>query len=236
VKRCGILLAGCLSALWLVGANVHANTITVTNTNDSGPGSLRQAIAGANNGDIINAADVSGSIELSSGELLVNKNLTINGPGAEKLAVENTRLSRVFEIASGEIVTISGLAINNGQAVVGGGIYNAGRLQVMGCSISDNEAGELRENGLGGGIYNATDAEITITNCSINGNEADQGGGIYNAGSMQIASTTVSDNFVGAVSRKKRVSAALSATAEHWTSLTARSPAIRLAAPFKAAA
>jgi hypothetical protein len=33
------------------------------------------------------------------GELLVNKDVTINGPGAEKLSVENTRSSRVFEIA-----------------------------------------------------------------------------------------------------------------------------------------
>jgi hypothetical protein len=199
-----------LSASWLAAASVHANIITVTNTNDSGPGSLRQAMADANDGDIINAAVVSGSIKLSSGELLVNKNLTINGPGAEKLAVENTRLSRVFEIASGEIVTISGLAINNGRSVVGGAIYNAGILEVMDCRISANEAGGLRERGLGGGIYNATGAEIAIINSIISDNGADEGGGIYNAGSMQIARTTVSDNFVGgAFSRPTSVGGAI---------------------------
>ncbi|HZD94547.1 MAG TPA: hypothetical protein VE133_09850, partial [Candidatus Sulfotelmatobacter sp.] len=207
VKSCRVLLAGCLG--WLAAASSHANTIIVTNANDSGRGSLRQAMADANDGDTINATAVFGSIELSSGELLVKKNVTINGPGAEKLSVENTRSSRVFEIASSEIVTISGLAINNGQAIMGGGIYNAGILEVMDCSISGNEAGGLRENGLGGGIYNASDAEITIINSTISGNGADQGGGIYNAGSMQIASTTVSDNFVGGAFSQTNVGGAI---------------------------
>jgi hypothetical protein len=82
---------------------------------------------------------------------------------------------------------------------VGGGIYNAGILEIMDCSIRGNEATGLRENGLGGGIYNENGATLTVTNCAISGNWADQGGGIYNGGSMQIASTTVSDNFVGRV-------------------------------------
>ena len=61
-------------------------TIIVTNTNDSGPGSLRQALADANDGDIIGFA-VTGTIGLTSGELLVDKAITISGPGAENLAV-----------------------------------------------------------------------------------------------------------------------------------------------------
>ena len=61
-------------------------TLIVTNTNDSGPGSLRQALADANDGDIIGFA-VTGTIGLTSGELLVAKNITISGPGAENLAV-----------------------------------------------------------------------------------------------------------------------------------------------------
>jgi hypothetical protein len=197
VKSCRVLLAGCLSAWWLATASAHATTITVTNTNDSGYGSLRQAIADANDGDTINAKGVFGSIELVSGELPVNKNVTINGPGADKLSVGNTQLSRVFEIASVKIVAISGLAINSGEAVAGGGIYNAGTLEIIGCSISGNEAGGLRERGLGGGIYNANGAEIAIIDSIISGNWADEGGGIYNAGSMQIARTTISGNFVG---------------------------------------
>lgn len=67
----------------------------VTNTDDSGPGSLRQALADANDGDTINFA-VAGTIGLTSGELLVDKSITISGPGAENLAVNGNAKSRVF--------------------------------------------------------------------------------------------------------------------------------------------
>jgi hypothetical protein len=95
----------------------HGATITVTNTNDSGPGSLRQALAIANDGDTITFA-VSGTIGLTSGELLVDKNVTIEGPGAAALAVDGTANSRVFHIALFKNVTVSGLTIANGY--VGG--------------------------------------------------------------------------------------------------------------------
>jgi hypothetical protein len=55
-------------------------TITVTNTNDSGPGSLRSAIASAAAGDTIQFASslASQTITLTSGQLVINKNLTID--------------------------------------------------------------------------------------------------------------------------------------------------------------
>jgi hypothetical protein len=66
--------------LYAVGLPAHAATITVTNTNDSGPGSLRHALANANNLDTINFA-VTGTIALTSGGLQVTKN-AISGPGS----------------------------------------------------------------------------------------------------------------------------------------------------------
>ena len=69
--------------------NRPATIITVTNTNDSGPGSLRQALADANDGDTINF-DVSlkgQTIALTSGELVIDKSITITGPGSDQLAV-----------------------------------------------------------------------------------------------------------------------------------------------------
>src|SRR5690349_3032166 len=59
--------------------NRPTDVITVTNTNDSGPGSLRQALADANNGDTINFA-VTGTIQLTSGELVIDNSITISGP------------------------------------------------------------------------------------------------------------------------------------------------------------
>ena len=103
-----MLLAVCLSELCLASLSVSANTITVTNTNDSGPNSLRQALANANDGDTINFA-VTGTIGLTSGELLVTKSVTISGPGTATLTVDGNATSRVFHIGPGKTVSISGL-------------------------------------------------------------------------------------------------------------------------------
>ncbi len=73
--------------LFAAAISAHATTIVVTNTNDSGSGSLRNALSIANDGDTIDATGVSGTITLTSGELQVTHNVTINGPGAATLAV-----------------------------------------------------------------------------------------------------------------------------------------------------
>jgi hypothetical protein len=74
--------------------SVCADTITVTNTNDSGPSSFRQAPVDANDGDTITFA-VTGTIALTSSELLVAKNITVSGPGATSLAVNGNAKSTV---------------------------------------------------------------------------------------------------------------------------------------------
>jgi len=68
--------------------NAAAKTITVHSTADDGPGSLRQAIVQASNGDRINVA-INGTIALTTGELLISKDLTIGitTPSAATLAV-----------------------------------------------------------------------------------------------------------------------------------------------------
>ena len=100
--------------LCAVATPMHATTITVTNTNDSGPGSLRQALAYANDHDTITFS-VTGTIGLTNGELLVNKVITISGPGAASLALDGNGNSRVFHIGSRRPVSISGLTITNGN-------------------------------------------------------------------------------------------------------------------------
>ena len=69
------------SSIARVGNALPANIIVVTNTNDSGPGSLRDALAVANDGDTIDATGISGTILLTSGELQITHSVTINGPG-----------------------------------------------------------------------------------------------------------------------------------------------------------
>jgi len=179
--------------------NRPANVITVTNTNDSGPGSLRQALSDVNDGDTINFA-VTGMIGLTSGELLVAKNITISGPGAENLAVNGNAKSRVFHIVSGQTVTISGLTIANGQASdSGGGIYNDhAMLTLSNCVVTGNS---------GGGIHNdgtniVGHATLQINNSLITNNS---GGGIYNdaiqagTATLVITYSTLSNNSGDAI-------------------------------------
>jgi hypothetical protein len=145
----GVLL--CAMAMQTYGA-----TITVTSTNDSGSGSLRQALASANDGDTINFA-VTGTIGLTSGGLLIAKNVTISGPGADQLSIDGNQALFVFGVFPDKIATISGVSIRNGQS----GIWNAlGTLAVSNCVVSLNSYG---------GLYNDHGA-LTVSNCVITGN------------------------------------------------------------------
>ncbi len=202
--------------LCAVAIRARATTITVTNTNDSGPGSLRQALADAHDGDTVEATGISGVIRLTTGELLVDKSVTINGAGADVLAVDGNATSSVFQIGSGKTVTISDLTIRNGEGNFGGGIlngggatltitdstlsgniggfgggiFNTGTLAIVNCTVSGNAASE------GAGIYNG--ATSTITNSTLSGNAAPgAGGGCVNLGTLQIANSTLSDNSSG---------------------------------------
>jgi hypothetical protein len=176
-----------------------ANIITVTNLNDSGPGSLRQALADANDGDTIEFA-VTGTIQLTSVELAINNSIIISGPGADSLAVFSNTF-RIFHVLPGLTVTIAGLAIRGGfvQFDFGGGILNDhATLTLTNCAVDVNEAFG------GGGIYNdgaGGSAALTIVDSTVTANRATGGivgfggGGIYNDGSLTIINSTISGNF-----------------------------------------
>src|SRR5215831_13261759 len=186
--RCASIAVVLLGA---VAMPARAATISVTNTNDSGPGSLRQALAIANDGDTIDATGVSGVITLSSGVLLVGKSVTINGAGADVLAVDGNATSSVFQTGTGAgppTVAISGLTIRNGQGGFGGGILNGSgaTLTITNSTISGNTAA------FGGGIFNT--GSLTIANTTVTGNTASEGGGIYSNGLLTITNSTISSN------------------------------------------
>ena len=83
--------------------SADAATITVTNTNDSGADSLRDALASASDGDTINFdPSLNGqTITLTSGELVIPKSVMISGPGANNLTVSGSFPNRVFHVGSG---------------------------------------------------------------------------------------------------------------------------------------
>jgi predicted outer membrane repeat protein len=150
--------------------HLQATTITVTNTNDGGPGSLRQALAVADDGDRITFA-VSGVIRLTSGGLVVVRNITISGPGANQLSIDGNQAEFVFGVIPHRTVSISGLSITNGQY----GIWNQqGTLSVSNCVLSGNSSA---------GLYNdaseaSTGASMTVANSIISNNS---GTGALNA-------------------------------------------------------
>lgn len=201
----------------------QAATYTVTNLADSGAGSLRQAITDANSNPgadtIVFAA--TGVITLTSGELAIADSLTIQGPGAGRLAVDGNASSRVFLISgTGTGVTIRGLTIRNGAVVGanggginvsagstlaladsmvsgnrasgnGAGIAAAGALTVSGTTVSGNVAGPF-----GGGIAGNV---VVITNSTISGNTATtRGGGVIFNTAATLTNVTVSGNAAGA--------------------------------------
>jgi autotransporter-associated beta strand protein len=160
---------------------------TVTNTADSGDGSLRAVLAAAADGDTINfAPNVTGTITLTNGELLVAKSVTISGPGPAVLVVNGNSATRVFHVTNAANAFIFGLGIAHGMSVGtpvnGGGIrVDASTLTLSNCTVSANQFS---------GIYNNHSA-LTLVNCTVIGNQAfADGGGVYSDGSSGNATFT----------------------------------------------
>jgi hypothetical protein len=187
-------------------------TSTVTNLNDSGPGSLRAAIMNALSGQstIINfAAGLSGAIPLASPLSICNGQiLTIQGgPASSQIAVNGQNTVQVFNTCAGTNVTISSLTIENGffNTMAGGvgfnggaGIQNFGSLAVINSTFSGN-ATALPSAG-GGGIFSAGTLTVTGSTFSRNTAAGGNGGGIYNVGgTTTVTNSTFSGNDGGAL-------------------------------------
>lgn len=164
--------------LLLLSANAaHGLNYSVTNTNDAGAGSFRQAVFDANlnaGPDSISFA-ITGTITLTTGQVLISDALSINGPGSGSLTISGNDSSRVIVIVTpvgvGEDicnlvsadfpVSITGLTIANGYRNVagsqGGGLYSEKTLTLTDVIIRDSTAFS------GGGLaYNFLYANQTL--------------------------------------------------------------------------
>ncbi len=143
------------------------STLTVTSDGDSGKGTLRAEIAAASSGDTIHfAPSAYGTISLTSGPLVVpDINLSIQGPGANKLTISGNGTYTVLELGivpfgpdTPSTMTISGLTIANGNASTnasggnGGGIAEAVNLTVNN-SVFKND---IAPTGSGGAISDSS--------------------------------------------------------------------------------
>ncbi|MBE9207539.1 hypothetical protein IQ244_13590 [Nostoc sp. LEGE 06077] len=177
-------------------------TFNVTNTKNSGLGSLQQAILNANTSagkDLIRFTgglftdNIADTISLGGSSLFITDDLSIDGRGSNLLTIsgnynptKNNKTSRVFEIGSGITVEIEGLKIANGYAKDtkgGGGIYNSGNLKLNNVTISNNFSGGQNSTvNNGGGIYNSNTGVLTLNNSTITGNysvRVDSSSGFY---------------------------------------------------------
>ena len=123
--------------------------------------------------DVIQFADgLSGTIRVENGELVIQGDLSIEGPGTERLTFDAEDTSRVFLVKPGVSASLSGMTITGGSADThGGGIYSFGTLAVTNSLLSGNAA-----DNRGGGIYNNS-GTLTVTGSTLSGNSADWGGG-----------------------------------------------------------
>src|SRR5665213_2237326 len=180
--------------LFLAGG-VTASAQVVTNSADSGPGTLRSAITNAASGAVITFdPNLSGSTITLSNTLRINMNLTIDAsalPGG--LQINGNGSVQIFNVASNITVLLNSLTITNGNAATGGfggGIFNSGTLTLTNCILSGNSAPFD-----GGGIW--SDGTLTLNQCTLSGNFLTTfgfGGGIFNSGTLTLNQCTLSGN------------------------------------------
>jgi hypothetical protein len=204
-----------------VSASAATAAITVSNTNDSGTGSLRQAIADAAPAESIVVP--AGIYTLTTGELQIAHSLTITGSGAAITIIDAGHQSRVFDTSgAGSDITIAGVTISDGETqpapgkglAEGGGVLNQdATLTLADDVIKDNiadadGAGPAGAGGSadGGGVYSATfgtlhllDTKIVSNSASAVGSLAHRGGiaaggGAKISGAFTITGTTFEDN------------------------------------------
>lgn len=186
--------------LFLYSISINAATLTVTKTADTNDGicnadcSLREAISLAVGGDVIEFSTLFNTtqfIALNGTELVIDKSLTINGTGAEKLTVDGGFASRVFNISGmGNTINLNGIKISSGfvsSATIcrGGGINITDAVVNLDSVIVDLNfvASNIGTDCFGGGIYNQGTLNITkstVSNNSANSNTNGIGGGIAN--------------------------------------------------------
>jgi hypothetical protein len=192
------ILAVCAFAFFITDISV-ADVITVTTVADDvetpPAGSLRKAVMDAVSGDTIAfGEDLSDTIELDGEEILLDKVLTIAGPGAKALAISGAAKSRIFHVAVGVNVTITGLTLRDGKAQVGayglaggagGAIISEGDLNISNCIFSENQAGtgggrDDAEEGVAGaggdGGAIASYGSLSLVRCVLEKNQTGKGG------------------------------------------------------------
>ena len=148
-------------------ATIPANDLVVTNTNNSGDGSLRQAISNANAfaGDDTITFNVNNATILLSSEINLTSNMTIDGSG-NSITLSGGNTTRIFNLTGSPTVALIDLTFTSGHP----------------------------SSGNGGAILASATSTLNVTDSTFTSNIAAQGGGIYTTGSLTVTGSSFSGN------------------------------------------
>jgi hypothetical protein len=177
-------------------------TLAVDNCNDAGPGSLRDTLATAIDGDTIDLSGLTCStITLTSGVLYADGSLEIRGPGRDLLTIDGNASDLVL-VHYGESLRLADLTLANGASSdgIGGCLWGAGNLEFTNARATGCVAGDGSNNSAWGAGLDAL-GNVILVNSIVTGNSAKaagsaQGGGVY-AGRMAyvLGGSIISDNL-----------------------------------------
>jgi predicted outer membrane repeat protein len=191
---------GLLAAfLYLTPQRLYGATPIVTNTNDSGPGSLRQAIADAIPGDTVTFdATLQGQTIRLSTTVTLTKDVTITGETLPApITLSGNRAVRVLAIAPGVTATLRGLIIADGRGGSGAGLYTPGVATLYAVQFYRNRMQDRVEVGPwvgdGGAINNM--GQLQVISSTFHANESFNGGGaISSSGPLTIIGSLFREN------------------------------------------
>ena len=155
--------------------NLNSATHTVTNGNDAGVGSLRQAVFDANSGDTIIFASNVSTVTLKE-QITIDKSLTINGGSGDK------------RVAIGRDTTIYENDDGHGTYIIWTRIFNipVSNIEVnLNNLIIENGKTDYRSGAID--IFGGNSNKVKITNCIFRNNEGFSGGAILIAASEVVA-------------------------------------------------
>jgi len=200
------------SSMTAVPTRFHpAQTLSVSNCDDNGPGSLRDTVAAAGEGDTIDLTQLACSaITLTTGAITISQdNLSLIGPGTS-LAItrDASAVNRIVSHIGTGTLTLSGLSVMYGYFNYSGGcIQSSGNLtldnvSVRRCQSGMDFVGKYDHDNHGGAVDVAGNltmsrSTVALSVCYSRANGRGFGGGLFVGGSADIRESTISGNYAG---------------------------------------